>query len=91
MSVLDQNKKFESNFAISPMETLKEVLEERGLTLHALSELSKIDYEVLVEIMKVRKKVDEDIADKLEKALDIPGSFWLNLERNYQSTLERIQ
>lgn len=84
-----KNNRFESNYAIPPMESIKEVLEDRGITLNVLSELSKIDYEVLVDIMEVRKSVDEDIAYKLERALDIPSSFWINLERNYQSTLER--
>lgn len=83
--------KFEPDYAIPPMETLKEVLEEQMITLGVLSRMTGIDYEVILEVMEVRRQIDETIAGKLEEVLGIPKSFWLNLEKNYQEAIDRLK
>lgn len=82
---------YEPDYAIPPMETLKEVLSDRKITLSVLSRLSGLDYYILIDIMEVRTQIDDNIADKLEIALGISSSFWINLECNYQSTLKRLK
>lgn len=86
-----KSNKFEPDYAIPPMETLKEVLEEQMITLSVLSRMTGLDYEVLLEVLEVRRQIDETIAGKLEEALNIPKTFWLNLEKNYQETLTRLK
>lgn len=88
---MSEKVEFEPDYAIPPMETLKEILEERRITLSRLSKMTGLDYdEVLLKVMEVKKPIDENIASKLEKALSIPAAFWLNLEKNYQQTLKRF-
>lgn len=86
-----KNNNFEPDYAIPPMETLKEVLEDRMVTLSVLSRMTGLDYEVILEVMEVRRQIDETIAGKLGEALDIPKTFWLNLEKNYQEALIRLK
>lgn len=82
--------RYQPNYAIPPRETLMEILEDRKITLSRLSKMTGLDYEVLIDIMEVKTKVNKEIADKLESALEIPSSFWVNLEENYQATLKRL-
>lgn len=84
------NLLFEPAYAIPPKETLLEVLEERGITLTEFAEVSRIDYTLLEEIVEVKRMISEPVAIKMEEALNIPSSFWLNLETNYQEALKRI-
>lgn len=87
---MNQND-FLPDYAIPPSETLKEVLEERQITLRELSKRTKINYETLCDVMNTKKMIDENIARNLEKTLSIPASFWLNLEHHYQETLTRLK
>lgn len=87
---MDKTKTFEPSIAIPPAETLKEVLEDRGISLQELADMTNISYGILKRVIDAKKSIDPFIADALEKALDTPSSFWINLEKNYQKTLKRI-
>ncbi|ORU93596.1 MAG: hypothetical protein A6F72_07295 [Cycloclasticus sp. symbiont of Poecilosclerida sp. N] len=45
----------------------------------------------IYKIIKSEASINEDTALKLEKVLDIPASFWMNLEGNYRQALAREQ
>ena len=87
---MEQNK-FEPNEAIPPAETVKELLEVRMMTLEALAKNTELDAEVLLEVIEVKRPIDETIAAKFEEVFGIPKTFWLNLEKNYQTTLARMK
>lgn len=82
---------FKPNYAIPPSETLIEVLANKKITLSRLSKMTGLGYETLIGVMESEVLIDELIADKLEEALEIPATFWLNLEVNYRSTLKLLE
>ncbi|CAC9620330.1 Antitoxin HigA / unknown domain [uncultured Gammaproteobacteria bacterium] len=45
----------------------------------------------IYKIIKGEASITEDTALKLEKVLDIPASFWMNLESNYRQALAQEQ
>lgn len=47
--------------------------------------------QVVNEIVRRKKAITDDTALGLEKVLDIPATFWLNLEKNYQMTRARLR
>lgn len=81
---------YNPDWAIPPSETLQEVLEDKNMTLQTLSDQSGVPYQSLSEVLEVKRPIDESIAEGLEKALQIPASFWLKLEKNYQDTVKRL-
>lgn len=73
-----------------PSETLKEVLNDLNIPLIVFSESVDMPYEDLLDVIDAKKQIDERTAKQFENVLNIPSKFWLNLEKNYQATLRRI-
>ena len=48
-----------------------------------------ISKEHLSKIISGHKSTSSDTASALEKIFDMPTSFWLNLEANYQENLKK--
>jgi HTH-type transcriptional regulator / antitoxin HigA len=82
---------FKPNYAIPPGETLKETLESIGMTQAELSQRTGRPKKTINEIIKGKAAITPDTAIQLERVLGIPGTFWNNLERNYQETLARLK
>ena len=71
-----------------PRETLREILEERGITLGLLAKRMEVPTEVVNRLLHSDLKITEGIAERLGKALGPSADFWLTLERNYRKHLE---
>lgn len=85
------DNQYKPNYAIPPMETIKETMNAKNISLKELAEISNVEYSTLLKVMSVEREIDNDIAEGLQRALGVPKSFWVNLELNYQETLKRIQ
>jgi HTH-type transcriptional regulator/antitoxin HigA len=68
---------------IHPGETLKEVLEDRHMTQKELSVRTGVTEAHVSQLIKGQKNISVSYAKKLSYALDIPASFWINLQSNY--------
>ena len=75
------------NLLICPGETLAEVLEERGITQAELAARTGVSTAYVNNIIKGKKGISAKFAMGLEYALNVPKSFWLNLQANYDSEL----
>ena len=80
-----------SDLAIPPGETLAEELEERGMTQEELAAKMGCPPQVIAEIVRADRAITPDTAIGLAKALGIEAQFWINLETDYQMTLEQIR
>jgi addiction module HigA family antidote len=78
------------DIAISPGETLKEVLESKSITQRELALRMNRPIKTISEIVNGKALITPETAYQLEQVLDIDASFWLNLEADYQITKERI-
>lgn len=74
--------------AIAPWKTIKELCEEKQLSLDTFA--FKIDFYNFVSIVE-QNEITEDIALKLESALEVPASFFLDLDSQYRETLVRLK
>src|SRR4030066_743491 len=81
---------FQPNYAVPPGETLRETLEFLGMTQAQLADRTGRPKKTINEIIKGKAAITPETALQLERVLGVPASFWNNLERNYQETLERI-
>ena len=80
---LDQCQK--PNYRILPGETILKTIEALGLSAIEFTIISNIDIVTLRNLIKGYQEITIEIANKLQEATNVPTSFWLNLEENYQN------
>ncbi len=80
-----------SDLAIHPGETLEEEIEFIGMTQQELAKRMGRPPQVVNEIIRGKKSITRDTAVELEKVLDIPAYFWMNLQTHYELTLARLK
>ena len=68
---------------IHPGETLREELEERGLTQTRLAEEIGVQVSLLNELINGKRSFTIEYAMLLEAALGISADFWINLQTRY--------
>jgi addiction module HigA family antidote len=86
----ENSEGYSPDIAIPPGETLKEVLESKSITQKELALRMNRPIKTISEIMNGKASITPETAYQLEQVLDIPASFWLKLEANYQISKERI-
>ncbi len=76
---------------IHPGETLADILEERGISQKELSVRTGVTPAYVNMVISGKKNISANFAMALEYALDIPKSFWLNLQAHYEAELLEYQ
>lgn len=75
--------KKETTAIIYPGYYLGKELKERGLSQKSFAEQLGIQASHLSEIMKGKRSVNDQLAQKLEGALDIPAEYWIGLQAEF--------
>lgn len=78
-------------FIIHPGETLKELLDDRDMSQRELSIRTCVSEAHVSKIIKGENDISVNYAKKLEYALDVDASFWINLQANYHKELVDFQ
>lgn len=75
-----------------PGEILREELEMRGISVHAMAMALHVPASRMAEIAAGRRAVTADTALRLARALGMSAEFWLNLQSAYDLRVaERVQ
>ena len=74
---------------IHPGEIISDILEERNLTQKELAQRAGVSEAFLSDVIHGKKDISKELAWNLECALDVPRSFWLNLQANYDAEKKR--
>lgn len=80
----------DADLAIHPGVTLAEELEARAMTQRALAEAMDRPAQLVNEIVNGKKAITATTALQLERVLDIPARFWMNLQTDYDLTVARL-
>lgn len=72
---------------IHPGETIADILEEREITQAELASRTGVTSAYVSNVISGKKDISSKFAMALEYALDVPKSFWLNLQANYDAEL----
>ena len=75
------------DYIIHPGETLAEVIEDRQMTQRELAIRTGMTEKHISTIIHGQKNISATFAKKLEYALGIETSFWMNLQDNYDREL----
>lgn len=86
----ERRNKYNPNIAIPPGETLLELLESKNMTQKELAQRTGRPVKTINEIIKGKAAIMPETAIQFERVLDVPASFWNNLELNYRETLCNI-
>jgi len=81
--------KLEINYAVHPGITLKEKLEELKMTPEELAIRTGAYIKTVYDILDARSSITAKMADQLEKVLDIPASFWMAKQANYNEYIAK--
>lgn len=76
---------FQPNYAVPPGETLGETLDTLGMTQAEIAERTGLPKKIINEIILGKAAITAETALQFERVLEIPASFWINLESNYQN------
>ena len=76
---------------IRPGEIISDILEERNLTQKELAQRAGVSEIFLSEVIHGKKDISKELAISLECALEVPHSFWLNLQANYDAKMIGLQ
>ena len=72
---------------IHPGETLAEAIEERGMSQRELAIRTGMTEKHISTVISGQKNISPLFARRLEYALGIEASFWINLQRNYDEEI----
>lgn len=78
-------------YIIHPGETLSEILEDIGMDQKELAMRTDVAESHVSSIVNAQKGISVPYAKKLEYALDIESSFWINLQSNYDTELDDFE
>lgn len=81
----------DTDYAVPPGETLRELLEEHGLTQRQLASRAELSPKHVNKLLQGLVPLSADIALRLERVTGTPARIWNRLEADYRSDLQRIR
>ena len=77
--------------AIPPGATIRELIEDRGMTQKALAARMELSEKHISELVNGHVQLTPDVAGRLEMVLGLSARFWLDLEAIYRTKLRAIE
>lgn len=77
------------DWTVLPGETLRDLLEERGMTQTALARATGYTTKHVNFVVNGRASITADFALALEGALGTSAAFWMNLQSGYDLDIAR--
>lgn len=68
-----------------------EIISDINLTQKELAQRAGVSETFLSEVIHGKKDISKEFAAGLECALEVPHSFWLNLQANYDAEKKELQ
>jgi HTH-type transcriptional regulator / antitoxin HigA len=81
----------DTDYTVPPGETLRELLDERGLTQRDFARRADLSPKHVNRLMQGLVPLSPDVAQRLERVTGTPARIWNRLEANYQSDLQRLR
>lgn len=80
---------YEPDYAVPPGETLRELLEQKGISQADLALRTGLAKKTISQIMTGDAPITLDTANKFELALGVPSRFWNNRELLFREAISR--
>jgi addiction module HigA family antidote len=80
---MQAQSRYEPDVVFPPGETLREVLEERGMSQAELAQRMSRPKKTISEIVTAKARLTDETALELESVFGIPAVVWSNLQHAY--------
>jgi len=90
-SASGSDRAYKPDYAVSPGETLAEMLNARGMSQAELARRTGISTKHINLILKGSAPISPETALKLERVLNVSARVWNALEANYRGHLSRLE
>jgi HTH-type transcriptional regulator/antitoxin HigA len=80
-------ERFDPDWVISPGETLREWIDENGLSVKSTATICRLRPIEIEGVLRGSRKITPRIANGLHAGTQISARLWLNLERAYRDGL----
>lgn len=77
--------------AVPPGLTISDLLQDLELSVAEFADLARLTEDEGFDLINGGHPIDEELARFLAEFFRMPMHFWMNLERNYRQTLERVE
>lgn len=84
-----RNNQFSQEEVFHPGETLKDKLDEMGISVSVFSHECKCTEGVINDIISGRKDINQRLAEKFEDVLGISSYFWMSRQQEYNEYIKR--
>jgi HTH-type transcriptional regulator/antitoxin HigA len=81
----------DADYAVPPGETLRELLDEQGLTQRDLARRADLSPKHVNRLLQGLVPLSADVAQRLERVTGTPARIWNTLEAQYRSDLQRLR
>lgn len=78
------------DFIIHPGVTVKEKLEDIGITTNELAMKTNFTLDYINGVINEEENITPEFAKVLEKVTDVSSTFWLNLQDNYEKECKTL-
>ena len=82
---------FNPNWVSAPGETIKDILEDRNITIEKFVILMDSDIETINSLLIGEVIIDEKISLQLQSVLGSSKTFWLKREENYRTRKNKLK
>ena len=83
--MVEKRRVISPDLVIHPGETIFDLLQDRGITQKELALRAGVSEPFLSDVIHGKKDISKSLALGLQYAFDVPSSFWLNLQANYDA------
>ena len=80
-----------ADLLIPPGETIADILEARRMTQADLASATGAPSAYVGGVIAGQEEISADFADALERVFDVPKSFWMNLQSNYNAEVAEFR
>ena len=80
-----------TDYAVKPGETIAETIESLGMTKKEFARRLDTTEQTLMRLLSAEQPITVDTASKLELVTGVKATFWLRLDAQYRTDLERIR
>jgi HTH-type transcriptional regulator/antitoxin HigA len=81
----------DTDYAVPPGETLRELIEEKGISQRELARRADLSPKHVNKLLQGLVPLSADVAMRLERVTGTPARVWNRLEADYRSDQERIR
>lgn len=85
------NNTFQPNWVSPPGDTMADILEERHLSPIEFADQIGYSVDITNDLLNGNSLITIEMAQRLERALGVSASFWMNRESQYRKDISRFQ